>query len=198
LLHQLSDLDKTSNNMETSLRNELNSIRSDAVSRERRQDVTASEKLTQVRAYIDGEMRTRDNAIADLRKKLDAVTAAVENVDRVFPFKAPFDENGILYFIGTEGGRKQWVNPHDAGHVVASRSSNGFGHARDLVGRSFVNSHTDSKPDSWMAVDLGAHRSISPTHYCLRTRTQFNSTHRYISRAHWIGKIYILMLVVCF
>jgi hypothetical protein len=38
-------------------------------------------------------------------------------------YEAPFDRNGVLYFIGTAGGTREWANPHVSGEVVAAMSS---------------------------------------------------------------------------
>eukprot|EP00656_Telonema_subtile_P011251 TRINITY_DN15546_c0_g1_i4.p1 TRINITY_DN15546_c0_g1~~TRINITY_DN15546_c0_g1_i4.p1 ORF type:complete len:129 (-),score=16.49 TRINITY_DN15546_c0_g1_i4:10-396(-) len=35
-------------------------------------------------------------------------------------YEAPFDGNGVLYFIATAGGTRAWVNPHLSGDVVAA------------------------------------------------------------------------------
>lgn len=52
-----------------------------------------------------------------------------------FDYSYDFDENGAFYFLGTEGGRKIWQNPHTIGQVQAFASSIGFGSVHDLVGR---------------------------------------------------------------
>jgi hypothetical protein len=83
-----------------------------------------------------------------------------------------FDEAGVLHHIATEGGTSAYVNPHQAGRVVASRSSNDVGSDADFVaGPGTVEtdaSYTDDEPNSWMAVDLGAGRRLIVNHYALR------------------------------
>jgi hypothetical protein len=85
-----------------------------------------------------------------------------------------FDKKGVLHHIATEGGTSEWVNPHTAGRVVASRSSAGFGLG---TADRFVSgpderpgpSYTDDIPNSWMQVDLGFTRALVVTHYALRS-----------------------------
>jgi hypothetical protein len=85
-----------------------------------------------------------------------------------------FDKKGVLHHIATEGGTSEWVNPHTAGRVVASRSSDGFGLG---TADRFVSgpderpgpSYTDDIPNSWMQVDLGSTRALVVTHYALRS-----------------------------
>lgn len=98
-------------------------------------------------------------------------------------FSAPFDTNGALYFIATssptasptssQGGRRPYVNPHDAGEVVSSASSE----SGEYDAKAFVqhvhadplSNYTNNQPSSWMAVDLGEDRSLVANYYCLRT-----------------------------
>jgi hypothetical protein len=76
----------------------------------------------------------------------------------------------VLHRLGTDHGRRAWVNPHTDGKVVAAKSSvNSGDHPHKFVGRSddgYCN--TKSQPNSWMSVDLGEGRTVVPTHYCLR------------------------------
>jgi len=84
---------------------------------------------------------------------------------------APFGEGGVLHRMGTDHGRRAWVNPHTDGRVVAAMSSvRGSGSApHKFVGRSDDGAcETHDIPNSWMPVDLGADRTVVPTHYCLR------------------------------
>jgi hypothetical protein len=62
------------------------------------------------------------------------------------------------------------VNPHVSGDVVVTWSSIGLGgRVEYFVNNQFNNqiSYTDNVPGSWMMVDLGATRRISPNHYSL-------------------------------
>eukprot|EP01043_Picozoa_sp_COSAG02_P062580 COSAG02_NODE_8671_length_2485_cov_3.643963_3_plen_181_part_00 len=83
----------------------------------------------------------------------------------------------MLHCIGTDYGRRAWVNPHTDGQVVVTMSSWGF---RDKPGAPYCGPHvfvgndiigicrTQNTPNSWISVDLGAKRTVVPTHYCLR------------------------------
>jgi hypothetical protein len=85
-----------------------------------------------------------------------------------------FDGAGVLHHIATEGGTSAYVNPHQAGRVVASRSSSRQGSDAGFVaGRVFCvgtrkDCYTEDEPNSWMAVDLGAGRRLIVNHYALR------------------------------
>jgi hypothetical protein len=92
-------------------------------------------------------------------------------------FSAPFDENGVLYHIGTAGGKEPYKNPHEAGRVVAAMSTSGAHqqlHISSCAAR-FVEhispskyNYTNNAPNSWMSVDLGESRTLQPNYYCLR------------------------------
>ena len=89
--------------------------------------------------------------------------------EREFKYARDFDENGLLFHIGTEGGRGPWRNPMQAGlGVTVTSSSQHRGQPHMVVGREGDLCYTESKPNSWFAIDLGAGRCIRPTHYTLR------------------------------
>ena len=89
-------------------------------------------------------------------------------------FSSPFDTNGVLYHIATDGGKRAYSNPHEAGLVKVSSSSQEIGYYDD---RRFVqHTHADlvynltcNEANSWMAVDLGEGRALRANHYCLRS-----------------------------
>ncbi|KAI5638854.1 HECT-domain (ubiquitin-transferase) domain-containing protein [Phthorimaea operculella] len=88
-----------------------------------------------------------------------------------FTYDHDFDENGVLYFIGSNGGTCEWVNPGAHG-LVSVWSSDGrqlpYGRAEDALSRSPepLNVHTNDDRRAFIAVDLGLH--IVPTAYTLR------------------------------
>lgn len=83
-----------------------------------------------------------------------------------------FDENGIIYFIGTNGKTcPEWVNPGQYG-LVSISSSDGrnlpYGRLEDILSRdtSALNCHTNDDKRSWFAIDLGLY--VIPSCYTLR------------------------------
>lgn len=104
------------------------------------------------------------------------------------PFKGtPFDENGLLYFIGSQGGTANYLNPHklevkyEGKGVVASMSSMDRG-AYDCSPFKFVDcvehvNFSENLQPSWMQVDIGACRLMTVNHYCLRHGNKDSSTH---------------------
>lgn len=92
-----------------------------------------------------------------------------------FDYNYDMDENGVFFYLATEGGRKIWQNPHVIGQVQAFASSIGFGTVQDLVGRKCVNLRTLNEPFSFLGVDLGEGRKLLPTCYTIMNRN--SSTH---------------------
>lgn len=89
-----------------------------------------------------------------------------------FKHSHDFDENGLIYFIGTNGKTcSEWVNPAQYGLVVVS-SSDGrnlpYGRVEDILSResSALNCHTNDDKRSWFTIDLGLY--LVPTCYTLR------------------------------
>jgi len=86
------------------------------------------------------------------------------------------DDDGVIFAIATDFGSSSFSNPHTAGKVVVTRSSNGTGTEADLVDRiSAQNTHTSNASNSWAAIDLGENRSLVVTDYTLQCRGQFSS-----------------------
>jgi len=87
---------------------------------------------------------------------------------RVFSYTSDFDQNGIIYYIGTRGGSQEFVNPADQGLIVVSRSSSEQGRPKDALSREPVaETYTRREPDSWYMFDLKNRRCI-PSHYTIR------------------------------
>ncbi|XP_050562022.1 E3 ubiquitin-protein ligase Ufd4 isoform X2 [Spodoptera frugiperda] len=88
-----------------------------------------------------------------------------------FTYDHDFDENGIIYFIGSNAGTCEWVNPGAHG-LVSVWSSDGrqlpYGRAEDVLSRSPepLNVHTNDDRRAFIAVDLGL--QVIPTAYTMR------------------------------
>ncbi|XP_051170118.1 E3 ubiquitin-protein ligase HECTD1 isoform X4 [Leptopilina boulardi] len=89
-----------------------------------------------------------------------------------FKYQHDFDENGVLYWIGTNSkSSTEWVNPGQYGLVVVT-SSDGrnlpYGHLEDILSRdpAALNCHTNDDKRSWFSIDLGVW--IIPNSYTLR------------------------------
>ena len=89
---------------------------------------------------------------------------------RVFEYKAPFDQGGLLYWLGTNGGTAVYRNPHLSGAVTVTMSTCSTSphmfvdHVPD---RSYC--MTTDRVQQWICVDIGPNRLLHPTGYCLRT-----------------------------
>lgn len=117
--------------------------------------------------------RPPDRRKADANPRLLPRKGAVRRVvdtskGRVLPYVEEDDTNGVIYYIGTNGGSKPWSNPSLDGRITTTRSSEGTGNAADITGRENKKCYTDGKPESWWCVDLGEGRSLVPSRYVLR------------------------------
>lgn len=94
-----------------------------------------------------------------------------ENKSNVFKHQHDFDENGIIFFIGSNGKSTDWVNPGQYG-LVTITSSEGrqlpYGKLEDILSRDSisVNCHTKDNKKAWFSIDLGMF--VVPTAYTLR------------------------------
>ncbi|XP_014247371.1 E3 ubiquitin-protein ligase HECTD1 isoform X4 [Cimex lectularius] len=89
----------------------------------------------------------------------------------MFRHQHDFDENGIIYWIGTNAKTAEWVNPAQYGLVVVT-SSDGrnlpYGRLEDILSRdmSALNCHTNDDKRAWFSIDLGVW--VVPSCYTLR------------------------------
>ncbi|XP_011189870.2 E3 ubiquitin-protein ligase Ufd4 isoform X4 [Zeugodacus cucurbitae] len=89
----------------------------------------------------------------------------------VFKHHYDFDEEGLMYYIGSNGGTCDWVNPAQYG-LVQVTSSEGktlpYGKLEDILSRDSVsvNCHTKDNKKAWFAIDLGVY--LIPNAYTLR------------------------------
>jgi hypothetical protein len=95
-----------------------------------------------------------------------------------FKYSSDFDTNGVLYWLGTNAGRKVYENPSLEPNgsikleISAPRMSRAFKMARENI---VAHSYTSSQPiywggvaPVWFSVDLGAERKLRPSAYTLR------------------------------
>lgn len=93
----------------------------------------------------------------------------------VLEYTGDFDENGLLYWLGSNGKSVEWVNPSAHQLVKVSINDNKplvTGTLDDLVGRQPTNCQTVDEKRSWIVVDLGVH--IVPSHYTIRCSKSFS------------------------
>eukprot|EP00456_Euglypha_rotunda_P016681 TRINITY_DN15575_c0_g1_i2.p1 TRINITY_DN15575_c0_g1~~TRINITY_DN15575_c0_g1_i2.p1 ORF type:complete len:148 (-),score=16.56 TRINITY_DN15575_c0_g1_i2:11-454(-) len=80
------------------------------------------------------------------------------------------DENGLFYWLGTNGQKSKWKNPAELGLVRVTSSKLGenptSAPAHSICGRQCVRCVTEAKPNMWFMVDLKNLR-LQPTHYTL-------------------------------
>lgn len=103
---------------------------------------------------------------------LDSSTRQVKKSNRIeFSFNYNFDENGVFYWLGTNGKTSKYINPYSSGLVKVFFSSiNDKCRYDTLVGRQLENCRTGNQMNSYMGVDLGRTRTLVPKNYTIRNR----------------------------
>eukprot|EP01122_Echinamoeba_exundans_P001349 TRINITY_DN11423_c0_g1_i1.p1 TRINITY_DN11423_c0_g1~~TRINITY_DN11423_c0_g1_i1.p1 ORF type:complete len:3880 (+),score=662.12 TRINITY_DN11423_c0_g1_i1:92-11731(+) len=115
-------------------------------------------------------------APADLTSRPAPALAAPAPIN--FKYSSDFDTNGVLYWLGTNAGRKIYENPALEPNgaikleISAPRMSRAFKMPRENI---VAHSYTSSQPiywggvaPVWFSVDLGAERKLRPSAYSLR------------------------------
>lgn len=107
-----------------------------------------------------------DRSTFNFVKKLKDKNSKLE-----FTYQYDFDENGIMYWIGTNGKKcSEWVNPATANlvYITSNEQNLPFGRLKDILSRDVnaINCHTNDNKKAWFTIDLGLW--IIPTAYTLR------------------------------
>lgn len=92
------------------------------------------------------------------KNKNEGLQKAVKLVKKEFVFKYNSDKNGLFYFLGTRGGRRDYSNPFELGQIKVFFSSLAQGDYSNFVGRSLTNCRTCNEENAFMGVDLGKDR----------------------------------------
>lgn len=100
----------------------------------------------------------------------EGVSSVVSAGAEIFSYVSDGDTNGLLHFLGTNFGLIPWTNPHTAGYITVTRSSNGTGTAAHIVNRATEETFTNNVPDSYIAVDIGVGRTLVLNKYTLQNR----------------------------
>jgi hypothetical protein len=114
------------------------------------------------------------------RPNLYFVKALNENLPFTFEYESDFDQNGLIYWIGSNGRNKHdaWMNPHSHNFLakisLSDAKSLSAGKIEDFIGRTAVNCHTNDDKRAWVVIDLGVF--IIPTFYTLRYSKGFNKS----------------------
>uniref|UniRef100_UPI00358F986A E3 ubiquitin-protein ligase HECTD1-like n=1 Tax=Myxine glutinosa TaxID=7769 RepID=UPI00358F986A len=107
----------------------------------------------------------------------------------VFYYQHDFDDNGIIYWIGTNAKTAyEWINPAACGLVVVSSSEGRnlpFGRLEDILSRDrfALNCHTNDDENAWFAIDLGLF--VRPEAYTLRHARGY----RYSALRNWLFQV---------
>jgi len=88
---------------------------------------------------------------------------------RTFRYSYDMDEKGILYYLGTEAGRLDWINPMDKKLVIVTASTvmNNSSPMSAVVGRRVVRCVTKPHAKSWIMINFSPN-SVCPNAYTLR------------------------------
>jgi len=108
------------------------------------------------------------------------IMQANNNTPIKLEYKNNFDENGLIYWIGTNGkSRSEWINPSSHNNLVKISLSDGqrsmaAGQVEDIIGRVATNCHTTDDKRCWIVIDLGVF--LIPSHYTLRYSKGFSKS----------------------
>jgi hypothetical protein len=118
---------------------------------------------------VEPQWHDRDRSELEFIRVLQAMEQ--EGTPLVLEHRQDFDDQGLIYWVGTNGCTHPWVNPGQLG-LMSITSSDGksvpYGKPYDIMSRDSEprNCHTKDRPNSWFAIDLGLW--LIPSKYTLR------------------------------
>ena len=93
------------------------------------------------------------------------------------PYTFPFDKNGAVHWIGSEGGVKEYENPQLTGELYLEISTLYRGKLDNLTSyttptnsaeRIAAATYTNNSSRSWLVVDFGPERALRPSYYAIK------------------------------
>eukprot|EP01084_Bolivina_argentea_P223891 378710_1 len=135
------------------------------------------------------QQNTKLSSIAEFCRKLETGQSGKYN----FEYSSDFDENGILFFLGSNGNQNKWENPALTGDVCVSSSTlGGKCKISSLVGRETVRLVTTQAANTWMQVDF-MDKLIEPSYYSLKHYSTYDNEclRNWILQASNDGKIWV-------
>ena len=85
-------------------------------------------------------------------------------------YEYDFDENGVIYWIGTKNKTIEFSNPQLSGDMTMVMSSCYKGKVENLTSRTIQGTptYTENSLNSWIKLDLGANRLLLADHYTIK------------------------------
>ena len=168
----------------SSLSTKIPSFLTNALSEEQIQNLfkaVAFEKLSveQVETIVQAGIVPQSILISGLMNALKSSNGIpVQSVDRpsrvrkcrksqTFTYESDFDQNGIIYYLGTQGHKKAFTNPQDSSLVKCEMSSILIGSPANLTARSTIPTSTRSQDPEWICIDFGGSVTVRPSAYTI-------------------------------
>ncbi|MES1920001.1 E3 ubiquitin-protein ligase HTD1 [Bonamia ostreae] len=94
---------------------------------------------------------------------------------RLLQYKSDFDENGAIFYLGSNEKKNPWTNPSLSKIVKVTSTGSSKCDINRFTGRVPSRCVTTPKEKSWISVDFGNNVSILPSHYTLRHYDAFDT-----------------------
>jgi hypothetical protein len=96
------------------------------------------------------------------------ISSQDHSIQDEFRYQSDFDQNGLLFYLATQGCSEKWQNPHLTGQVRVFASSLSFGKLEDFVGRTGNSLRTGKDQPAFIGIDLGPERLFELAAYSIR------------------------------
>ena len=115
-----------------------------------------------------------DNA-AMCTESITQIICAYYGSEKEFVFEGDYDGNGIIYWVGTHYGEKEWANPAQRGLIKVDSSGWNYGSVEDMVGNKACRAASAGKEGgSWASIEFVDDVMVKPTQYTLTHNSLFD------------------------
>jgi len=88
---------------------------------------------------------------------------------KIFEHSEDWDDQGLLYYLGTMGGLQNWTNPHESGWVKAELINIAFSASpSNTLSRTPARLRTKLRKNPWFSLDLGEGTEFLLSNYTIR------------------------------
>jgi hypothetical protein len=131
------------------------------------------------------ELESNSPPVVKTNSKIEAFRTKLRksNQTKELIFSFDGDENGVFYWIATNGRTERWQNPHKSGKITVASSAPISRYTRPemLVNRTYATisfvSGNEQAPARW-SVDLGPNRSLTVSRYSMHICSNPNNEAR--------------------
>lgn len=125
--------------------------------------------LTSGQATILQQIQSNQAQLIQIISAIPSNSQPAQPVGVQLNYSAFGDQNGLFYYLGSNRGAQQWINPLSVGLLQITVFSPSVGSVAALIDRTVTAAwYTNNAPNQFVVFDLGANRRFAPNAYTIQ------------------------------